>query len=93
MPISVQLISAAWCKRCVTIKPEVATYCEHAGTKLVILDYDAMDEEDTKDIKSLPTIRLKIDDAAEWVSYTAATLEEWKAAIMQVVVNQTSVEF
>jgi len=93
MPISVQLISATWCKRCDAIKPEVAEYCEHAGTKLVILDYDEMDVEDTKDIKSLPTIRLKVNDKAEWVSYTAATLEEWKAAIMQVVVNQTTLEF
>ena len=93
MPISVQLISAAWCKRCVAIKPEVATYCEYAATELVILDYDAMEEEDTKDITSLPTIRMKVNDQTEWVSYTTATLDEWKAAIMQMAVTHTSSEF
>ena len=81
MPIDVQLISAKWCKRCVTVKPDVSKYCEMTGAALTVLDMDDMEDSEKTDIKSLPTIRMKT--GTEWVTYTADTLENWKTAIMQ----------
>jgi thiol-disulfide isomerase/thioredoxin len=82
--MEVQLISATWCKRCQTIKPEVISLSSITGATLTILDYDEMEETDPikEAIKSLPTIRLKINEQSEWRIYTAATITEFKADII-----------
>ena len=84
MPPIVQLISAAWCKRCVTVKPEVAKYCGLAGVTMDVIDFEEMDEDEKATIASLPTIRMKADAAGEWSTWTTATLEDWKTAIVQM---------
>ena len=87
MPPIVQLISAAWCTRCVTVKPEVAKFCALAGTTMDIVDFEEMDEEEKATITSLPTIRMKADAAGEWSTWTTATLEDWKSAIVQTSIG------
>jgi len=74
----VQIISASWCKRCHTIRPEVAATCAVRGIVLEYVDYEAMDDDQKATIKSLPTIRMKISAEAAWVSYTADSLASWK---------------
>jgi hypothetical protein len=103
MSVEVQIISAVWCKRCQTIKPEVEALCTMAGATLTKLDMDQLEEDGNPlfgEIKSLPTIRMKIAfprsggghqspsvrgaEIAEgpWTTYTAATLDAWKTAIV-----------
>lgn len=85
MPVEVQIISAVWCKRCLTIKPEVEALCAMAGATLTKLDMDQLEEDGDPlfgEVKSLPTIRMKKSAEEPWVTYTAATLDEWKAAIV-----------
>jgi hypothetical protein len=83
MPPIVQLISAAWCKRCVTVKPEVAKYCAMAGVTMDVIDFEEMEEAEKATIASLPTIRMKAGPDTEWSTWTTATLEDWKTAIVQ----------
>jgi thiol-disulfide isomerase/thioredoxin len=85
MPVEVQIISAVWCKRCLTIKPEVEALCAVAGATLTKLDMDQLAEDDDPlfgEIKSLPTIRMRKTADETWVAYTAATLDAWKTAIV-----------
>lgn len=87
MPPIVQLISATWCKRCVTVKPEVAKYCALAGTTMDVVDFEEMEEAEKATIASLPTIRMKTDAAGDWSTWTTATLEDWKSAIVQTSIG------
>lgn len=85
MPVEVQIISAVWCKRCLTIKPEVESLCGLTGATLTKLDMDQLEEDGDplfSEVKSLPTIRMKKTADEPWVIYTAATLDEWKTAIV-----------
>ena len=84
---TVRYISAAWCKRCHDVKPEVTRYCTIAGADLTILDFDELEEEEKAKIASLPEIHMKIGD--DWVTYTSARLEEWKTAITHSAVITT----
>ena len=77
----VQIISAPWCKRCHTIKPDLATSCALSGLILTVIDYEEMEETEKAEIKSLPTIRMRSSAAGPWVIYTADTLEICKTAI------------
>jgi thiol-disulfide isomerase/thioredoxin len=86
----VEIVSAAWCKRCHTIKPDVEALCKAAGTVLKVVDFEEMEEEEKAVIKSLPTIRMRLGPEAPWASYTATTLDEWKAAIATAVLGQVS---
>jgi len=85
----VQIISAPWCKRCQTIKPEIEAHSVITGVSLTILDYDEMEESDPIKlaVKSLPTMRLRIGDS--WTVYTADSLaslkEQMTAASLSVV--------
>jgi hypothetical protein len=89
MTIEVQIISAPWCKRCGTIKPEVARYCSLNGAALTVVDYEAgLDEKDKAEIKSLPTIRMKRISETVWSIYTADTIEAWKTDIVKLAPNQ-----
>ncbi len=82
--VIVRLVSAAWCKRCHTLKPDIRALCAATGAQFEEVDYDALDDDDPQKtaIKSLPTIQMSTDSATTWRAYTATTLEEWKTAIM-----------
>jgi thiol-disulfide isomerase/thioredoxin len=77
MPTEVQLVSAAWCKRCSVIKPEVEALCKTAGAKFVVLDFDDLEEDDPvkRAVTALPTILM------DGKAYTPAELDAWRAAI------------
>lgn len=83
MSAEVQLISAAWCKRCHVIRPEVVAVCAMAGAALTYVDFDDLEEDDPlkKSVVSLPTIRMRVG-GGEWSTWTAATYEEWKVAVV-----------
>ena len=83
--IEVQIISASWCKRCGTVKPDVAKFCGMNGAVFTEVDYDAMDDGAEKDtVKSLPTIRMRLSPSAPWFTYTADTLDIWKSDIVRL---------
>lgn len=85
MPAIVELISAPWCKRCHTVKPDVAATCAVVGASLTYVEYDDLDEATQATVTSLPTIRMRIDEGSAWTIWTANTLVEWKEAIMATV--------
>ena len=87
--IEVQIISAAWCKRCHTVKPEVAKFCSMTGATFAVVDYEEMDASDQEKIKSLPTIRMRAAATNEWATYTADTLEAWKTALIKLAPTDT----
>jgi len=81
----VQLITAAWCGRCKTVKPEVEAICKMSGATYTVVHYEEMEENETATIKSLPTIRVRATTATgtakeerPWTVYTAATLDAFK---------------
>lgn len=82
MTEAVQIISATWCKRCVTIKPEVQLICSMNNIACTVVDFDEdLDENDAlkAEIKSLPTILYRAPGSDKWDAYTVATLDSWKA--------------
>ncbi len=83
MSTEVQLISAVWCKRCHTIRPEVVKVCAMAGAALTYVDFDDLEEDDAlkKSIASLPTIRMRVG-GGEWSTWTAGAYEDWKSAVV-----------
>jgi thiol-disulfide isomerase/thioredoxin len=89
MQIEVQIISAPWCKRCLTIKPEVARYCQLNGVTLTVVDYESLEEKEKETVKSLPTIRMRIVTSTDWSVYTADTLETWKTDIIKLSSKDT----
>jgi len=78
----VQLITATWCGRCKTIKPEVESICKMNGATYTVVEMETLEEEEAALIKSLPTIRVRptVAGAADrpWTVYTAATLDAFK---------------
>ena len=79
----VQLITATWCGRCKTIKPEVESICKMSGAIYTVVDMEPMEEDEAATIKSLPTIRVRAAAPAAaaggpWTVYTAATLDAFK---------------
>ena len=82
--IEVQIISAVWCKRCHTVKPEVANFCSMTGATFAVVDYEEMGASDQEKIKSLPTIRMRVSSTDEWTTYTADTLEAWKTDVIKL---------
>jgi len=75
----VQLITATWCGRCKTIKPEVEAICKMNGATFTIIDLESLDEEEAAMIKSLPTIRVRAAGSSDlWTVYTTATLDAFK---------------
>lgn len=83
MPIEVQMISAVWCKRCQTLKPDVERLCGLAEATFTYVDYDHLEEDDEvkKAVTALPTIRMRTSDNGAWTPYTPDDLETWKVVI------------
>jgi hypothetical protein len=82
-PVTVEIISAPWCKRCHIVKPAVAATCALVGARLTYVEFDDLDEAAQASITSLPTIRMRIGaDENGWSIWTANTLDDWTTAIM-----------
>jgi thioredoxin-like negative regulator of GroEL len=81
----VVLISAPWCKRCHELKPDIAGLCAIAGRALTVVNFDELEEDDPMKVavKSLPTILM------DGKSYTAASIEAWKTAVVDSVTLST----
>ena len=86
----VQLISASWCKRCVVIKPDVASHCAMNGATFTTVDYEEMDEAEKAEIKSLPTIRLRFGPTDAWAIFTADTLDLFKTKLANASLQQNT---
>jgi len=86
----VQLISAPWCKRCTVIKPDVASCAAMNGATLTVVDYEEMEEAEKAEIKSLPTIRLRLGPMGSWTVFTADTLELFKTTLAQASLRQST---
>jgi thiol-disulfide isomerase/thioredoxin len=84
--VEVKVFSAPWCKRCNELKPEITTVCAATGVALTQVNVDEWDEDDmaAADIRSLPTIRMRVGEEA-WVDYTAHTFAAWKEAVVATV--------
>jgi len=74
----VQVISAKWCGRCQTIKPEIEILCKLNGADLEIVAFEELDPEEEAEIKSLPTIRTRDSDKDPWKIYTVKTFDQLK---------------
>ena len=85
MPSEVRMITATWCKRCHTMKPDVISACKLAGANLSFIDFDELEEEDPlKGVKSLPTLQIMVD--GEWKSFGATEYSAWGEVLMSQVV-------
>jgi len=90
--IEVQVISAKWCKRCQTIKPEVEAICKLNGASFEEIDYDLLEDDETVAIKSLPTILLRSSPSEEWSRYVADTIEDFKKEILSISLKNPAYE-
>ncbi|NDE17582.1 hypothetical protein EBZ80_21915 [bacterium] len=94
--VEVELISAAWCGRCKTIKPEVAAACAVAGARFAVVDYDELDDCDPvkNSVTALPMIRMRRRSSrgadTPWEAYTPAQLPAWKEAMMAAAAAATA---
>ena len=83
MKDEVKLISAAWCKRCHTMKPDIQTACALYDIDMTIVDFDELEESDPLklSVTSLPTILYRTASSGVWEAYTAAMIPEWKSKL------------
>lgn len=94
MTPTIELISAAWCKRCHAIKPEVAQLCAAAGAIMTVRDYDDdLDDDERGAITSLPTIRMRVAEGEGWRTWTAGTLDDWKSVIAAAAMRTDDTDF
>lgn len=94
--ITVRLISAPWCKRCHEMKPDIAAHVAIADATLETVNFDELEDGDPvrASVVSLPTIHMQTVAGGPWVSYTAATFDAWKSAILAAaLVRSADVDF
>ena len=60
------------------------------GATFTIVDYEEMEEAEKADIKSLPTIRLRLGPAEAWTVFTADTLGLFKTELTKASLTQSS---
>ena len=89
---TVELVSAPWCKRCHTLKPDIATHCQLNSVSLTVLDFEEMDETEKSMISSLPTIRMRPTGTAEWLIYTATTIDDWKRDLVALTLKNAATD-
>ena len=93
MPTEVQMIGAPWCGACKKLKPDVEETCRIAGATFTYIVIEDLTEEEQKEIKSLPTIKLRQDKATSWTIYTSKTLEAWKSLMVQGALDTADTDF
>jgi hypothetical protein len=78
--MEVKLISAAWCKRCHELKPDVIATCALIGATVTVVDYDELEEDDPlkESIKALPSLLFRRAVDCDWQMYEANAFDEWK---------------
>jgi thiol-disulfide isomerase/thioredoxin len=76
----VELLTAAWCKRCKEIKPVVQQTSAMAGATYREVDYDGLGDDDPVKVavKALPTIRVRLHGEGGWRVFVPAELDEWR---------------
>ena len=95
----VQVIGAKWCAQCPAIKQSVTNWCAMVGLTPELLDYNELESEDATlyaSITSLPTIRIRATDSAEWQVFCGKNyLDACKAAIVSLATlgSVTDTEF
>jgi len=77
----VQLITARWCGRCKTVKPEVEAICRINQLNCTVVKYETMSEAEQDTIRYIPTIRVRQTPDQEWTLYTVATLDKFNRDI------------
>lgn len=92
MALTVELVSAEWCKPCSVIKPQVIATCSLKSVPLSITNIDDMDEEQKGRVTSLPTIIIKQEDGSEEV-FTKQTFNDWKNAMARIGSQSDSEDF
>ena len=60
------------------------------GATLTVVDYEEMEETEKADIKSLPTIRLRLGSMGSWTVFTADTLETFKTELAKASLTQSA---
>jgi len=86
--MSIEMISAPWCKRCAELKPSALTTAIAAGLTLSYVNYDELEDGDLKEsVIALPTFRIK--NGETWTAYRAAQFEDWKKAVLSLVPMKT----
>ena len=80
MKAEVEMLTAAWCKRCKEIKPVVQQTSAMAGAVYREVDYDELEEGDPVKaaVKALPTIRVRMRGEETWRIFVPAELDAWK---------------
>ena len=77
----VQIITARWCGRCKTAKPEVEAICRMNMLNCTVVKYETMSEAEQDTIRYIPTIRVRSSNKSAWTHYTVATLEKFNQDI------------
>lgn len=93
MPAEVQVISAPWCKRCQVVKPSVAEYCKISGASYAVVEYDELEESEQATVKSLPTIRMRVNPDAGWLIFTADTIDAWREMVTKISLVAVDTDF
>jgi thiol-disulfide isomerase/thioredoxin len=89
----VELLTAAWCKRCKEIKPVVQQTSAMAGASYREVDYDALEDDDPvkTTATALPTIRVRLAaEGATWQIFVPAELDAWKTFMLNRVAFSTA---
>jgi len=88
MPIEVEFISAPWCKRCKTLRPEVEEVCHLAGAVFRYVNMDDLDDDDSLKmaVTALPTMRTRLTKTAPWVMWVPNDFDAWKITILGAAV-------
>ena len=92
--MELQIISAAWCKRCDEIKPKAIAVAGLASTTLKVVDYDAeLTEEEREVIQKLPTLRFRASTTGAWRAFLPTEFDAWKRTVLEAAVLAEDSDF
>ena len=91
MSLQVRYFSAAWCKRCVTLKPDFIEHCKILGVEPEWIDFDSLDDDSEmkRAIEALPTMMVRAEVTAPWEMYTASTFNDFKIRSSELSLTAT----
>jgi hypothetical protein len=93
--IEVQMVSAPWCGRCQTLKPDIVNTATAAAATFTYLDYDELDDTDEAKmaVTALPMVRMRIN-GGPWKNYKPADIDKWRDDILAAVpLSTTNTDF